>query len=755
MSGEENRNGNQVAAEAFPDRGLITVKNPKSNDREPPKNFTFDAVFGPNTLQKDIYNICAASVVESVLGGYNGTIFAYGQTGAGKTHTMEGRPDPPELRGIIPNSFQHIFDYVSAADSVQFLVRASYLEIYNEEIRDLLSKDPKNKLELKENVETGVYVKDLTSFVVKNATEIDHVMQAGKKNRSVGATLMNQTSSRSHSIFTIVVECAESDERGDHIRVGKLNLVDLAGSERQGKTGATGDRLKEATKINLSLAALGNVISALVDGRSQHIPYRDSKLTRLLQNSLGGNAKTVMCANCGPADYNYDETLSTLRYANRAKNIKNKPKINEDPKDAMLREFQDEIKRLKEQLEATQRGVMIDADGKEISVGNARQDIVEKIVEREVVKEVRVGVSEEEMEEINRKAAQEKEMLMKQAQQDMKALIEQQSRTAQEREELQAAFSKEAEDRKKLEEQKSSLNAKLKQMEEKLIKGGEMISKASKQEAMLRKAEIELRNRAIQEAKLAHDLAEKEEMNLQLEEHFSSLQEEVEVKTKKLKKLWGKYQAATREAQDLQEEFQTERSDMLDTIRQLSRTLKLKDLIIQNFIPEETAKSIEKRAMWKEDEDVWSIPQLEFAGNKVRSSRPISSTKLRRPETEYSRHRKQYDGNPRYKYDNIVQTELDMPERTTQEFEGPNMVSRVDNILAASIHDDADDDVSFSVADTAPANPYLHYTADGGESIAKNDESDRRSEKSQRPKSGRKSSSKDGRPKSAARKRNN
>ena len=158
-------------------------------------------------------------------------------------------------------------------------------------------------------------------------------MQAGKKNRSVGSTLMNATSSRSHSIFTIIVECAENDaKRGSHIRVGQLNLVDLAGSERQDKTGATGTRLKEATKINLSLSALGNVISALVDGTSSHIPYRDSKLTRLLQNSLGGNAKTVMCANAGPADYNYDETLSTLRYANRAKNIKNKPKINEDPK---------------------------------------------------------------------------------------------------------------------------------------------------------------------------------------------------------------------------------------------------------------------------------------------------------------------------------------------------------------------------------------------------------------------------------------
>ena len=295
-------------------------------------------------------------------------------------------------------------------------MRASYLEIYNEEIRDLLSKDPKNHLDLKENIESGVYVKDLTSFVVKNAGEIDHVMQAGKKNRSVGATLMNQASSRSHSIFTIIIECAESDKRGDHIRVGKLNLVDLAGSERQSKTGATGDRLKEATKINLSLAALGNVISALVDGKSSHIPYRDSKLTRLLQNSLGGNAKTVMCANAGPADYNYDETLSTLRYANRAKNIKNKPKINEDPKDAMLREYQEEIKMLKAQLEAAGKGIMINERGEQVEATNAKREIVEKIVER--VKEVKVGVSDEEMEKIKLDAENEKNTLMKQAKGD-------------------------------------------------------------------------------------------------------------------------------------------------------------------------------------------------------------------------------------------------------------------------------------------------------------------------------------------------
>ena len=183
MSAEETRNGNTVATEADPSRGQIMVRNPKSSDSEATKNFTFDHVFGPVVEQKYIYDTCAAGVVNSVLDGYNGTIFAYGQTGSGKTHTMEGRPDPPNMRGVIPNSFEHIFGHVAASSDQQFLVRASYLEIYNEEIRDLLSKDPKNSLELKENVDSGVYVKDLTMFVVKNVNEIDHVMQAGKKNR--------------------------------------------------------------------------------------------------------------------------------------------------------------------------------------------------------------------------------------------------------------------------------------------------------------------------------------------------------------------------------------------------------------------------------------------------------------------------------------------------------------------------------------------------------------------------------------------
>ena len=388
------------------------VVQPDDNE---PKTFTFDAVYPPNTLQSNIYQNSASPIVDSVLEGFNGTIFAYGQTGTGKTFTMEGVHTDPDLRGIIPRAFGQIFEYIQTqgGQEVEYLVRASYLEIYNEEIRDLLSKNSQNKLELKESPDTGVYVRDLTSYVVKSTKECDKLRDFGAKNRHVGATAMNQDSSRSHSIYTITVESCETREDGSTgIRMGKLNLVDLAGSERQAKTQASGDRLKEATKINLSLSALGNVISSLVDGKSQHIPYRDSKLTRLLQDSLGGNTKTVMVANLGPADWNYDETLSTLRYANRAKNIKNKPKINEDPKDAMLREFQEEIARLKEQLDRAGGGGSRHGGGGGGGSGHGGTEIREKVVDvvQEKIKYVEKQVEVEKIVEKKKYVEVEKEV---------------------------------------------------------------------------------------------------------------------------------------------------------------------------------------------------------------------------------------------------------------------------------------------------------------------------------------------------------
>lgn len=278
--------------------------------------------------------------------------------------TMQGPSTVDEdMRGVIPNSFYHIFQFVKSTKNVEFLIRCSYLELYNEEIHDLLlnQKNPNNqKCELKEDNNKGVYVKGLSDVVVESPEDLVKMFDRGLINRTTASTNMNSESSRSHSVFSIVIEMSTKDETTgkDMLRVGKLNLVDLAGSERAKKTGAKDQVLKEGIKINLSLTALGNVISALSEG-GRHIPYRDSKLTRLLQDSLGGSAKTMMVAAISPADYNYEETLSTLRYANRAKNIKNKPKINEDPKDTMIREFKAEIERLKAMLMQQNSGALL------------------------------------------------------------------------------------------------------------------------------------------------------------------------------------------------------------------------------------------------------------------------------------------------------------------------------------------------------------------------------------------------------------
>jgi len=598
----------------------------------------------------------------------------YSHTSTGKTHTMEGAASSAE-RGIIPNSFQHIFERVSVSENQQFLVRASYLEIYNEEIRDLLSKDPRNKLKLREHPDRGVYVKELTTFVVKNAEEIDKVMQAGKRNRSTGATLMNQTSSRSHSVFTIIVECCDNGGNGGDsgalskhhrdqlqqqtIRVGKLNLVDLAGSERQSKTGTTGERFKEATKINLSLSALGNVISALVDGRTQHVPYRDSKLTRLLQSSLGGNTKTVMCANCGPADYNYDETLSTLRYASRAKNIKNKPHVNEDPKDAMLREFQREILRLKAQLAAQDKLASGLGGSGSLAVGLVldgtahAKDEGDDTADHKHNRRCSSG-GEKQWREVAVKAEKENEELKSQAKRDMDAL---QSKSSEEKEALRQRLLKEADDRRALE---SNLHA----MEAKLIQGGESMDRAN-HDKLMRQAKGEVDAQQQQQRRLAQELAIKEETHLVLEEQYSSLQEEVDAKTRKLQKLVAKYRAATRDTQDLQAEFQREREDLLETVRQVTRQLKLKELVVQHFVPPEVATTIEQRATWSEEGDAWTLPFLRLAGNNLKRAdlrRPVASPTSRRPETQYARTRRTYDKDTRFRVDNLLDLELDMED---------------------------------------------------------------------------------------------
>lgn len=274
------------------------------------KVYQFDATFGPTASTESLYEDVGSVIVEAVLDGYNGTVFAYGQTGCGKSHTM---------RGFIDRSIEHLFEATSTSSSeTRYLAILSYLEIYNERLRDLLrDTGNENGLQLKEDPSRGTYVSGgLREVTVKDALECAKLVDEGDKRRVAAATKMNAASSRSHAVLTLSLEALaidEDDKRGGAVRRGRLHLVDLAGSERQGRTGATGDRLKEAASINLSLSALGNVISALAAGNGRHVPYRDSKLTRLLRDSLGGNARTLMVACVSPCDLDADETLSTLR----------------------------------------------------------------------------------------------------------------------------------------------------------------------------------------------------------------------------------------------------------------------------------------------------------------------------------------------------------------------------------------------------------------------------------------------------------
>lgn len=689
MSQTETEAGHERIVDMDTKRGTVDVRNPKETGTSP-KQFTFDSVYDWNSRQKDLYEETFRALVESVLDGFNGTIFAYGQTGTGKTFTMQGVKSDPELRGIIPNSFEHIFQHISRSENQQYLVRASYLEIYQEEIRDLLAKDQSKRLELKERPDTGVYVKDLSSFVTKSIKEIEHVMNVGDKNRSVGATNMNLHSSRSHAIFIITIECSQVGLDGEnHIRVGKLNLVDLAGSERQSKTGAEGERLKEATKINLSLSALGNVISALVDGKSSHIPYRDSKLTRLLQDSLGGNAITVMVANVGPASYNFDETVTTLRWANRAKNIKNKPKINEDPKDALLREFQEEIARLKANL-AAKGGP---ATGKKAKRSKRKARIGP---DGTVVEEQEESADDEngEAEGGHADPAEYEREQMAKLEQEKNAILNDQNMISEEKQKLLETISEREDKLRREREVQAGLAAKIKAMESKLLCGGRnIVDHTNEQQRALEQRRHELSEQKRKEREMLQALEKKEESALELQETYASLQQEVDVKTKKLKKLFAKLQQAKQEIQDMQDEHIRERQELEQTQEELTRELKLKLLIIENFIPPEEKTKIVTRSVFDEEEDCWKLTPITKSNPSTMAKRPISALGNSRPVTQYAKMAAAMGGNPRYKGDNIIALELDMPNRTTRDYEGPAVAPRIQAAIDAALRDEEDIDV--------------------------------------------------------------
>lgn len=714
LSSKEISDGYQSIVE-FPKKNIIVVNGTTDQNTERTgdrrsftRTYEFDAVFDCNATQEQVYNAVCRPIVDGILKGYNGTIFAYGQTGTGKTYTMEGaslrltsaikrpistsskanlsttnssrrlksneisaydREEDESHLGIIQRASKHIFEHIASQQGVQFLVRVSYLEIYQEEIHDLLRKEKSNKLELHERSDVGVYVKGLTSFVCKSIVEIERVMKVGNQNRRVGATDMNEHSSRSHAIFMITVEqqsklndaeLLKGDQSGCIIRVGKLNLIDLAGSERQRKTNTLGQRQKESVKINLSLTALGNVINALMkksqaqqqnnrssNSVSLHTPYRDSKLTRLLQDSLGGNAKTLMIANIGPAGYNYDETINTLNYASRAKFIRNRPRLNEDPKDALLRELQREINELRQKLKEVDAGTS--KSRKSSSIVSLRQDRARSR-----------GSKDHEAQSDKQESS--KEQIIGQE------LIN-------------------------LRQKLSSLEGKLLnrdkevQVESNRLDHGDVLQGyTKKQEIELEARKSELASQINKERAIRDELERREEMELMTKQSFSSVQQELDAKRKLIRQVLVKIKAMRDSIESSQDAYRIE-VDELDQLQYvLTKELRLKCLIMDNFIPNQHVNQLLSRILYDEKTNRCIIRPIDLPLDSCKianSEDPESSMSYEefwetvnksedhhgstfRPKSEFERIEETiFPSNIRFKYENFIEQKVLLPDIST------------------------------------------------------------------------------------------
>ena len=566
MNKREKEQNSRLCVQVDKDNNTVSV----ISDKNESKTFPFDYVYPMETTQREVYDQVAFPIVDSIFQGYNGTIFAYGQTGCGKTFTMMGIITDPQLRGVIPNAFDHIFGFIKTeGESRKFFLRCSFVEIYNEEVRDLLGNKDK-KLDIREDPKKGTFLKDLTYVTIKNPADIDKSLDTGNKNRHVGATSMNDQSSRSHSLFTVYLEIEEKGENNNsRIKSGKLNLVDLAGSERVGKTNATGQTFDEGKKINLSLTALGSVIDALSQNR-KYIPYKDSKLTRLLADSLGGNTKTVMFANISPASYNYDETLGTLRYASRAKLIKNAPVVNEDPKDALLRKYEEEIKALKEKL----------ANGGNIN------DILEE-------------VSEESDDGDDAEVEEENKQIVKNFKKKKSVYLGDDP-------EKIALMAKIAELEKNLIDNVKLEDAEVREGEEKLNKNE--LAKRIKEQEEKNKQFKEYREKQMKE-------------NEEIENKMKKLQEQKEKEEELLKndanKLQEKIKELNSEIEDLKNEGVKDRIDYLENVKEISKENDLYKKIIYGILSENQFKKICEMSRYIEDDNLWKIKPFSIKENKL------------------------------------------------------------------------------------------------------------------------------------------
>ncbi|KAH8264959.1 hypothetical protein KR038_008856 [Drosophila bunnanda] len=667
MSNRERSEGSPEVVNVYPNRGVVELQNVVDANKEQRKVFTYDAAYDATANQTTLYHEVVFPLVSSVLEGFNGCIFAYGQTGTGKTFTMEGVRGNDELMGIIPRTFEQIWLHINRTENFQFLVDVSYLEIYMEELRDLLKPNSKN-LEVRERG-SGVYVPNLHAINCKSVDDMIRVMQVGNKNRTVGFTNMNEHSSRSHAIFMIKIEMCDTET--NTIKVGKLNLIDLAGSERQSKTGASAERLKEASKINLALSSLGNVISALAES-SPHVPYRDSKLTRLLQDSLGGNSKTIMIANIGPSNYNYNETLTTLRYASRAKSIQNQPIKNEDPQDAKLKEYQAEIERLKRLIAPQQQQQTRRSEPKKRTKKPKKE-----IVAKEMAGSLKASTIEQPVEEESDLDGAESE--------------------SDKENEAEVAKSNEELERERVEN--SKLAAKLAELEGQLVRGGKnLLDTYSERQIELEKKLVEIAERKKREIEIQQQLELQEETTLEIRERNVSLEQEVELKKRKLSKCYAKYLALQQELNDCKSDHNQDLRELEMAQNELVKELKRQLLIIDNFVPIEVKQRLYTQAKYDEEQEEWkfssmTLPMPPGGDGKFSSKRPVSHPQRRRPISEHALQEAKSNApsSLRFKSENIVNYELEMPCRTTQEYRTPKVSASLQAVLAQAMQTGGDD----------------------------------------------------------------
>lgn len=650
MSSNEKASNFQEIISIDQSEAAVYIKNPQGQTL----NFKFDFAFPAGISQEEVYDTTAAPIVSGVLEGFNGTIFAYGQTGTGKTFSMDGKEG--ELRGIMPRAFEHIFDYINAnSDSHQFMVTVTYVEIYNDELRDLLTKEQKETLKIREDPQNGVQIKGVCVHKVQCLDDLNALLNFGKKNRKVRKTNMNAESSRSHSILSLNIETLTQIEGGNHVRTARLNLVDLAGSERVAKTGAEGMGFKEGVNINYELMILGNCIAALTQKNVTHIPYRDSKLTMLLRDSLGGNARTMMIAAIGPADYNFMESMSTLRYAERAKKIENKPKVNMDPKDALLLKYQEELAELQAQLNAGGGGgggqAFASANGVIGHVGPQKSD-------EEVIKEMeeQLAKQRQQLESASKMAKEEREQLKKELKQQQQ----------------------------KIEDEKAKRSKYEKRLEElkKYAVIGDLKKKTEQNEAQIEEYKEKLKQREKKALALQKEIEERQKRRENVIEKCDNIQAQVEKVNDLFKRNVEQYQNLKLKLPEVQKTIQIDREAMAQNVDMYNKQIELYQKIIDNFIPEKEVEEIRQRFEYNEAKGVWHKKDID------KKALVQKVTKLERPKSAYG-------GNhnisvKREEFPEIALNPMPVPSRMKN---GPQSVpiSSIDDAISQALLDNTAD----------------------------------------------------------------